>query len=716
MKKKYIQDEISKVIKSYLSLLLILGAFLTLALSVLDYFVTPENFSTFLIYRITAFILYIPLFLILNKTNNNFIFSIIITLAGIIVAVMIELMILSFGGHQSPYYAGMIITFIFLFGFAPITFKLSLFLAFMIYMIYLLPILFLDKITNFSIFFNNNFFLLTVICGGLTWRYINHKLLLRKLSLEYDLSMDKDHLEDIVQERTKELSISEKRLKSLFEYATDGIMIMDGNGNILDVNQKACEIYGFDRDEIVNTGINLLAADKPLLKERLDRLMKGESLLYETQHLKKDGKKVTLEITANAIEAEGKVLIQAFVRDITDKKRLQEQLLQSQKMESIGSLAGGIAHNFNNLLASILGNAELLEEYGYLDKKLAKRRKNIETSAKKAGVLVSKLLSFARKDSTSISPLQVNNIIKETSLFEGVLGKKIKLGLELAEDLPTVEGDRNQLEQVIINLIVNARDAMPDGGLITIKSSLIHVGKDALDISEYSKPGDYILLSVSDTGCGIKNGIINRIFEPFFTTKERGKGTGLGLATVYGIVKDHNGYITVQSEAEKGTTFYIHLPVSGKPVPEIPEPQPVNLYGNGNILIVDDEDDVLDYVKDALEIYGYQAIAINNPLEAVELFPEISEEVDLVITDIIMPQMSGKELILHIRSLKPDIKIIAISGYSDDPVTQDNTLINAFVKKPFEGSHLLATVKHVLNGETVTDYQNTTRIATSTSG
>jgi len=711
-REEYINSSYDKYLYSWSNISIGMGVLVFPCLSLLDYFASPSNFKSFFYYRIiTAFCILVLYLFNKSKIKRQF-QNILIILTATIVSSTLALMISKFGGHQSPYFAGMILLVIYVFGLVPINLKFSLIIAAIIYMLYLLPIVAYDNIINKSFFISANVLMLFSIFTLILFRYISLKRLLKEFSLQYDVDQQKDNLEDIVQERTKELSISEKRLKSLFEYATDGIMIMDGNGNILDVNQKACEIYGFDRDEIVNTGINLLAADKPLLKERLDRLMKGESLLYETQHLKKDGKKVTLEITANAIEAEGKVLIQAFVRDITDKKRLQEQLLQSQKMESIGSLAGGIAHNFNNLLASILGNAELLEEYGYLDKKLAKRRKNIETSAKKAGVLVSKLLSFARKDSTSISPLQVNNIIKETSLFEGVLGKKIKLGLELAEDLPTVEGDRNQLEQVIINLIVNARDAMPDGGLITIKSSLIHVGKDALDISEYSKPGDYILLSVSDTGCGIKNGIINRIFEPFFTTKERGKGTGLGLATVYGIVKDHNGYITVQSEAEKGTTFYIHLPVSGKPVPEIPEPQPVNLYGNGNILIVDDEDDVLDYVKDALEIYGYQAIAINNPLEAVELFPEISEEVDLVITDIIMPQMSGKELILHIRSLKPDIKIIAISGYSDDPVTQDNTLINAFVKKPFEGSHLLATVKHVLNGETVTDYQNTTRIAT----
>jgi two-component system cell cycle sensor histidine kinase/response regulator CckA len=593
----------------------------------------------------------------------------------------------------------MIVIIIFLFGIIPTSFKVTLFLTFLTYTVYLLPILFFDKITNIRIFINNNIFLTVIFIGGLIWRYINYKLLIKNLSLEYDLSQDKEQLETLVEERAKELSISEKKLRSLFEYATDGIMLLDGTGKILDVNQKASDIYGFSKDALVGSNIELLEADKDksLSKERMNSILKGESLLFETQHYRKDTSKVYMEITAKAIEVEGNIIIQSFLRDITEKKILQEQLLQSQKMESIGALAGGIAHNFNNLLTTILGNAELLEDYEDLDyNNLKKRVNNIQNSAKKAGMLVSKLLSFARRDTFEIIPLNLNDIINETLLFEGVLGKKIHMKTSLSDTIPTVEGDRNQIEHVIMNLVVNARDAMPNGGFITITTSVIELKKGVVDIPSYA-PGEYVLLIVSDTGCGIPREIINRVFDPFFTTKERGKGTGLGLATVYGIINDHKGYVTVQSEGGKGTSFYIYLPVSGKPVHKSRKPKPISVKGNETILVVDDEEDVLDYIKDILETYGYKVMPTNNPLFAIDIFKGLAEEIQLVITDNIMPLMEGKELIKNLKAIKPDIKIVAVSGYSEDGMPKDKTIIDAFIKKPFEGSHLLSTVRSILD-------------------
>jgi PAS domain S-box-containing protein len=633
-------------------------------------------------------------------------------MATLIISAMIELMILSFGGHQSTYYAGFIIVFIFLFGLLPMSFKTTLFLTSMIYATYLLPILVLDNITNPRIFVNNNIFLIATLTGGLIWRYINYKIHIKKLSLEYDLAKDKEQLgtystklEDLVDERTKNLKESESRLResesklrSLFEHATDGIMILDRDGKILDANKEACEIHGFDKDALVGANIELLDTNKnkSLFKERIERILNGESLWFEAQHYRKDGSKVSLEVTANAIETDGNVLIQSFLRDITEKKKLQEQLLQSQKMESIGALAGGVAHNFNNILTAILGNAELLQEHSDIDNIFKKRVNNIESSAKKAGMLVAKLLSFARRDIYEIIPLNLNDIINETLLFEGVLGKKIRINADLQDNISTIEGDRNQLEQVIINLVVNARDAMPDGGLIAIKTSEINA-EDQHDFPAYIPPGRYVLLTISDTGCGIPKEITIRIFEPFFTTKERGKGTGLGLATVYGIIKEHKGHITVKSEAGKGTTFEVYLPVSGKPINAPVTPRLFSLDGHENILVVDDEEDVLDYIKDILENHGYKVMSTNNPLFAIDIFKELSGEIELVITDNIMPLMEGKELIKNLKAIKPDIRIVAVSGYSDDGIPKDKAMIDAFIKKPFEGSHLLSTVRSILD-------------------
>jgi CheY-like chemotaxis protein len=366
-------------------------------------------------------------------------------------------------------------------------------------------------------------------------------------------------------------------------------------------------------------------------------------------------------------------------------------------MESVGSLAGGIAHNFNNILTAILGYSELLLEFSNLDDVSKQRVRNIESSARKAGVMVSKLLSFARRESHEVLPLNLNDIINDSvKLLEGVLDKRIGLKINLSDNIPIIEGDPNQLEQVIMNLMVNARDAMPDGGLITINTKLGDVGGDRRDLPAYIVPGRYAVLTVADTGCGIAKEVINRIFDPFFTTKEKGKGTGLGLATVYGIVKDHKGYISVQSEVGQGTSFDIYLPASGKIARKFAKPQIASVEGNENILLVDDDKDVLNLVKDILENHGYNVMPVDNSLNAVDIFRNRADKIQLVITDIVMPLMEGNELIKILREIKPDIKIVVISGYSDETINKDSG-IDAFLKKPFEGNELLSTIRRILD-------------------
>lgn len=698
-KNEYIEKSLDRIYQIWSGLGFSLGAILFLFLSLMDYFGTPEHFRRFLVYRVCASTLLVILYFLNRLKTNRLYQHVILTLGIIISAIAIELMILSFGGHRSLYYTGLLILIICVFGLFPLNFYFSALGISLVYSIYLFPILIFDKIIDFHTFFINNSFLISFSFIALAWRYYGYRNLINELSLQYDLEKQKGQLEDLVKNRTKELTISEKKLRSLFENATDGIMILDRDGKILDVNKEACEIHGFDKDALIGANIELLDTEKnkSLFKNRIERILKGESLLFQTQHFRKDGSKVSLEVTANAIETDGNVLIQSFLRDITEKKRLQEQLLQSQKMESIGALAGGVAHNFNNILTAILGNAELLEDFEDLDDELLiKRVTNIQNSAKRAGMLVSKLLSFARRDTFEIVPLNLNDVINETLLFEGVLGKKIRMNTELQDDIPTVEGDRNQLEQIIMNLMVNARDAMPDGGLVTIKTGEIEIG-DKHVLPTYIPPGGYVLLTISDTGCGIPEEITDKIFDPFFTTKERGKGTGLGLSTIYGIVKDHKGYITVQSDVGKGTTFDVYLPASGKPVKEIIKPQLFSVDGHENILVVDDEEDVLDYMKDILEDHGYKVMATNNPLLAIDIFKELHGEIELVVTDNIMPLMEGRELIKHLKAIKPAIKIVSVSGYSDDGMPKDKATIDAFIKKPFEGSQLLSTVRSILD-------------------
>jgi len=706
-KSEFIKKEIDKRTQFWFGWALFFGAFFFVALSIMDYIATPENFADFLKYRLLGAFIFAIIFVLNRKKINRRYQLFLLYVALLICGSIIEYMILHFGGHSSTYYGGFFLIVMLVVGFIPLDLKNSIFLTIQSFLIYIIPILIFDKSLNFRYFSMPLSFLLATFSIANVWRYLSQKSLINELSLQYDLEQQKtqlemysQQLEDMVAQRTKELSISEKWHRSIFDNATDGVIVLDKNGMIINVNQKACELHGFDKDKLIGINIGLLEvkADKGKFEERMSRILNGEALVFETVHYKKDGNNVLLEVSSKAIEIEGETFIQSFYRDITEKKAILEQLLHSQKMESVGSLAGGIAHNFNNLLTAILGYAELLLEYSELDNDSRQRVKNIESSARKAGVLVSKLLSFSRRDISEILPLNLNDIINDSvKLLEGIMDKRIGLKTTLSNNIPTIEADPSQLEQVIMNLMVNARDAMPDGGLITITTRTTEVRIDRFDMPTYIIPGRYVLLTISDTGCGIPKEIINRIFEPFFTTKDKGKGTGLGLATVYGIIKDHKGYITVKSEVGKGTIFDIYLPVSGKTAYKTIGHQQYSLSGHEKILVVDDEEEVLKFIKDILETHGYKVIPARNPLAAADIFKKLSGEIDLVITDIVMPLMQGKELINNLKAIRPDIKIIAISGYSDEIINKDKTMINEFVKKPFEVNHLLSIVRRLLD-------------------
>lgn len=709
-KENYIRQELLKTTQSFSASLLLIATIGIILLSTLDYLVTPENFNLFLIYRLIAASLYFTLYLIYKKVNKYpFVF---ITLAALIISTMIELMILSFGGHQSTYYAGFIIVFIFLFGLLPMSFKTTLFLTSMIYASYLVPILVIDKITSPRTFINNNIFLVATLTGGLIWRYINYKLHIKKLSLEYDLSQKKKQLEiyshqleDMVAQRTKELSISEQKFRGLFDNANDGVVVFNKNGIILNVNQKFCELHGFEKEALIGTHIKLLEPEnhEGKKKERMNRILHGEPLIFETEHYKRDGNKILLEVSSKAIDIGGELYIQSFHRDISNKKRLQEQLFQSQKMESIGMLAGGIAHDFNNILTAILGHADLLHNYSNLDATQLQRVKTIESASRKAGQMITKLLSFARKGSFEFLPISLNDIINDTvELIEKMMdNKNIDIKMEINDSIPAINGDSNQLEQVIMNLVLNAADAMPGGGIVTIKTSFANLGNEATRIHPLLSPGRYVELTISDTGTGIPEEIKSRIFDPFFTTKDRGKGTGLGLAMVYGIVKEHKGVINVKSQLGRGTTFEIYLPASDRLAYKVERPSVYSMTGREKILVVDDEPDVLSFIKETLDKQGYKVLITDNPMYALDTFKQISDNIDLVITDIVMPLVDGRELIKHFKIIKPGLKVVAISGYDALNLVRGrkDKDIDAFVRKPFDSIFLLSIVRRVLDSE-----------------
>jgi PAS domain S-box-containing protein len=571
-KRTYIEQEILRILQHWGGLAALYGSLVIIALSIMDYFVAPAYFSKFFLYRLAASALIMVLYFMNKQKMSKYYQTAIFITATFVVSVMVELMVLSFGGHQSSYYVGMIIVLMFTLGFIPwFSFSHSLMLAATTYLIYLVPILMLDTITNLPLFINNNIFLFATASICIAWRYYNDKLLIEKLSLEYDLSQEKEQLqqystqlEALVAERTKELEISEQRYRELFDSANDGIVVFDENNVVVDVNRQFCGMYGFDKRSLVDANLKLLEVEEYQNErnERMKRILNGEALVFETEHYKKNGDKLIVEVSSKAIEIRGKMYVQSFHRDITDKKRLLEQLFQAQKMESIGILAGGIAHDFNNFLGAILGSAELLGLNENLDATSRSGVRIIESAARKAGQIVSKLLSFARKGKFNALPLNFNDVLRDAvELIERIVAKKkAVLKVEITDNIPIIKGDSTQLEQVIMNLVINAADAMPEGGTITLSTSLENIVKNHTLIHPLLTPGKYVCLRVSDTGTGIPDKIRDNIFDPFFTTKGPEKGTGLGLAIIYGIVREHKGVITVTSLLGRGTTFKVYLP------------------------------------------------------------------------------------------------------------------------------------------------------------
>lgn len=401
-------------------------------------------------------------------------------------------------------------------------------------------------------------------------------------------------------------------------------------------------------------------------------------------------------------DASGKIVsVIETLNDITEKTKLEGQLRHAQKMESIGTLAGGIAHDFNNILSVIIGYGSLMELDMREDDPLRSRLKEIFTASERATHLTHSLLAFSRKQIMKIGPVNVNEIvIGVKKMLSRIIGEDMELVIIQKDKDPIVTGDYGQIEQVLMNLAVNARDAMPDGGRLTVETSIVKLGEGYMRSPGYGAPGRYALLSVTDTGVGMDEETRGKIFEPFFTTKETGKGTGLGLAIVYGIVKQHNGYIDVSSEPGKGTAFSIYLPLTASGVEKtelVALPPPVG--GTETILLAEDESQVRRLVKEVLEGAGYAVIEAEDGKDAVNKFMENKDKIRLLLLDVIMPNKNGKEAYEEIKKVSPDMKSIFTSGYPADIVHKKGIFNKElhYISKPANPSDLLRKIREVLD-------------------
>jgi two-component system cell cycle sensor histidine kinase/response regulator CckA len=505
----------------------------------------------------------------------------------------------------------------------------------------------------------------------------------------------------------KALRESEEKYRSLVELANDGIAIVQGN-LIKYVNPHLAQMAGYTVDEVIDTPfVHYIHPDE--LSQVLDyhkRRMTGEKVptTYTAGLRHKNGSKIDVEFNAEIITYQEKTAVFSIVRDTTERKRVEEekkklevQLYQAQKAEAIGTLAGGIAHDFNNLLMAIQGNASLMLYHIDSSHPNYELLKNIEQQVKSGAKLTAQLLGYARKGKFKVKPISLNQVVTETGDTFGRARKDITIHRDLSEELFAIEADQGQMEQVLLNLFVNAADSMPVGGDLILKT-MNATHKDMNGRLYKTKPGNYVQLTVTDTGTGMDKKTQERIFDPFFTTKEMGRGTGLGLASVYGIVKGHNGYIDVESRKGHGTTFSIYLPASYQKIHKLVEPASQPIEGTGTILLVDDEEMVLGVGVKMLENLGYTVLEAKGGREAIEVYNENKDEVDMVILDMIMPEMGGGEAYDRIKEINSSVKVLLSSGYSIDGQASEilKRGCDGFIQKPFSVKELSGRISEIL--------------------
>ena len=513
---------------------------------------------------------------------------------------------------------------------------------------------------------------------------------------------------EIVFRKRTEVALQErdKKYKTLFEDSIDGVYSVLRDGTITDANPSFCELFSYTREEMIGKDMRELyldPADRPRFQKEIER--KGFVKDYEVRWRKGDGTEVDCVLTSSVHFAKDGSIVgyRGIVRDMTERKTLRGQLFQAQKMEAVGTLAGGIAHDFNNLLQVVLGYTELVLADEDLPDGLKNDLGKVLLSARNGADLVQRLLTFSRKTETKPLNLDLNKRIRQTQKFlERTIPKMIHIELVLTDDLDRIHADPIQIDQVLMNLAVNARDAMPEGGRLVIETSNVFLDEEGGKALLGVKPGDYVLLTVSDTGHGMDKETLGHVFEPFYTTKEAGKGTGLGLAMVYGIVHQHGGYITCHSEPGEGTTFKIYFPAVEMEIsPDVAATGIMQAFGTGTILLVDDEEFIRDLGRRILERSGYTVLTAANGKEALDLYNRKREKISLVILDLIMPEMGGRQCLEELLRIDPKARVLIASGYSADGPTKDALQGGAkgFVSKPFDIRRLLQTVSKVLDGE-----------------
>jgi hypothetical protein len=495
---------------------------------------------------------------------------------------------------------------------------------------------------------------------------------------------------------------------ALLESASQAIVSIDRGGRIVLANRRTEEIFGYSGEELLGARIEMLLPESKRASHSHDRdnffarpRTRPMGIGMDLAGRRKDGSEVPVEVSLSYVEVDEGTFAIAFVSDISQRKRLEEQLLHAQKMEAVGRLAGGVAHDFNNMLTVISGyNRMILDELSTMDP-LRGYAEEILKAADRAAALTNQLLAFSRRQIMQPRVINVNAVLIQTQkMLQRLIGEDIELILDLGVDIRNIKADPGHVEQAIVNLAVNARDAMPMGGHLRIETADVVLDETYARTHMGVKPGEFTMIAVSDDGHGMDAETRRHIFEPFFTTKEKGKGTGLGLATVYGIVKQTGGDIWVYSEPGQGTTFKLYFPRVFEPVSDSAgsDPSATRQSGGETVLVVEDEQAVRDLTVRILQQLGYTILTASSGGEALEISQTHAGHIDLLLTDVVMPQMSGRQLADHLRESRPKTKVLFLSGYTENTVVHHGVLDAGvdFLPKPFSRENLSKKLREVL--------------------
>jgi len=498
---------------------------------------------------------------------------------------------------------------------------------------------------------------------------------------------------------------SEERFSKAFRSSPLGIAIVTVNeGRYVDVNDAFARMLGAAYDELVGKTVwqTNLWVDSLDRHTMIANLRKIGRFTMQTRFNTKTKGICYVQIASELIDLGGEACVLSISNDISEAKKLEQQFRQAQKMEAVGRLAGGVAHDFNNMLGIILGYSELLLDR-LQDTSSQDQLREMKAAAERAATLTRQLLAFSRQQVLQPKVLDLNTVIKDlSSMLRRMIGEDIDFSFNPGSNLGRVEADRGQIEQILMNLAVNARDAMPRGGKLIIDTSNAELDEVYASTHPGARPGPYVCISVSDSGVGIPPEVLPHIYEPFFTTKGQGQGTGLGLSMVYGVVKQSGGYIWAYSEVGKGTRFKVFLPRVQTPVDqEAPKPMVSSAKGSGTILLVEDDAALRKLTRGVLETHGYAVLEAKDGESALEICSASGTHIDLLLTDVVMPKMSGHELAVRLRDTHPGIRVMYISGYTNDLIATHGVLHDnvALLEKPFTRSSLLKKVEDVLNGQ-----------------